>query len=126
MDRMTQILTGLVERSEEGKLNWHTTTTEPQTMLAVLGEVTVVISASGRILSGGKPTYQLHILDQEGRTVEVLKSSDDLESLMGSRPGLATLEQSKALERLFEMARRSAYDIDATLDELSKQLEAIR
>ena len=56
-------------------------------------------------------SYRLDILDESGVTVESLDYQD------------TTQEQDKQLARLYVLARRSAFNIDSTLEKLAKALE---
>ncbi len=55
--------------------------------------------------------YRLDILDESGQTVESLGFQD------------TTPEEYQQLFRLYVLARRSALDIDSTLEKLAKALE---
>ena len=107
MIELGQILEGLVYRTTEGKLNW-SRTVENGRFIASVDAVSVVIMEVG-YFSG--LSYVLDILDESGETVESLRHQD------------TTSEQDEQLARLYVLARRSALNIDSTLEKLAKGLE---
>lgn len=111
MDKMTGILNKLIEKSRDGKITWRDTAGK-QTFMTMLGETGVSIdfdSASG--------VYKLQILDNRGRLIE---------SVSAGGYGLRLRQETLAsMKDLHEVARRSALNIDATLDKLSSHLDAI-
>ena len=100
---LDQVLTGLVRRTEEGILKW-SRTVEGSRFTTSVDTISILIS----IDSEG---YRLDILDESGEVVESLQYAD------------TTVEQDKKLERLFVLARRSAHNIDSTLEKLARGLE---
>ena len=119
MSKITEALEGLINRTEEGKLKWRTSG-DGKEFLTSVDMIAVVI----RQLSSGGPIgrrHQLIIANDEGVTVEMLET-DDLHKTV-PRERLATSEQAQDLDRLFTLARRSALDIDSTLDKLVKGLK---
>lgn len=119
MADMTQILALLIDRSRNRKLAWRTTAS-PNAFLTTLGEVSVAVSMISRGIDD--PHYELEILDQQGRSVESLTTSRS--GLFGEPNPDAKLHNA-CLKQLFEFARRSALDVDSTLDELIRELDAI-
>ena len=117
MAEISQILERLVTRSEDRDLNWRTTA-KPDYYLTTLGEVSVVVGMINRGIDATQ--YELEILDRRGRSVETLTTG----SVFYSEGNLIP-RQASNLKRLFESARRSALDVDTTLDELARQLDAI-
>ena len=59
----------------------------------------------------GRPRYGLDILDESGETVESFRYQD-------TRP-----DEVELLARLYVLARRSALNVDSTLEKLAKALE---
>ena len=118
MDKMTEIMTKLIEKSCDGKITWRDTAGK-QKFLTMLGETGVAIdhdSATG--------VYELQIVDNRGRVIESV-SADEL--LLGNLlPGRSSTQETLAnLKDLHEVARRSALNIDSTLDEIASHLDAI-
>ena len=101
-----QILTGVVRRTAEGKLKWSPSADSDQFVTSV-DAISIVITETGP--SRGR--YRLEILDESGETVDSL---DDQ---------VTTGVQDQELARLYVLARRSALDVDATLEKLAKALE---
>lgn len=120
MDKMTGILNKLTARSRDGKIIWRDTVGK-QKFLAMLGETGVAIdfnSATG--------VYELQILDKRGRLIESVSAGyGAFAELRLSLPGAEKRVDASALRDLHEVARRSALNIDATLDELASHLDAI-
>ena len=102
-----QILDGLVQRTTEGKLKW-SRTVENDRFVTSVDAISIVILQ----LSDYGTHYRLDILDDEtGAIVESLSIED------------TSVEQDQQLERLYVLARRSAFNIDLTLEKLAKALE---
>ena len=104
MTELGQILEGLVQRTTEGKLKW-SRSVETDRFVASVDAISVVIAETRRL------THRLDILDESGQTVESLDYQD------------TTREQDEQLARLYVLARRSALDVDATLEKLAKALD---
>ena len=117
MDRTTQILEKLIERTQEGKVSWHTTV-DPNGFLTTLDTISVIVSSSQPL------EYRVEIQNQDGLPVMIQETPDRL------LKGLVRQEDeqhlSQLLGRLFGLARRSALKVDSTLEELVSHLDAIR
>ena len=107
MIELAQILDGLVARTAEGKLKWSRTAQSDRFTTSV-DTISVVISEVERAV--GK-RYELDILDEGGETVESLTYED------------TSAEQDEQLARMYILARRSAHNINSTLEKLAKGLE---
>ena len=126
MDKMTGILNKLTARSRDGKITWRDTVGK-QKFLAMLGETGVAIDFNSET-----GVYELQILDKRGRLIESVSAGyGAFAELRLSLPGAEKLPRAEkrvdvsALRDLHEVARRSALNIDATLDELASHLDAI-
>ncbi len=119
MSKMSTILQGLISRTEEGKLKWKASIRKNFFLTAV--DTTAV---SIRELDEFLELYRLEIMNRDGFKTVTLETFDKrgTEAL----DSIATSEQSEYLARLYELARRSALDPDATLDKLASDLERIR
>ena len=106
MTNLSQILTGVVQRTEEGKLKW-SLGAENDEFVASVDAISIVINATGR----ARNVHRLDILDESGETVDSLDYNT------------TTTEQNRELARLYILARRSALDVEATLEKLAKALE---
>lgn len=104
MIELGQILSGLVQRTAEGKLKW-TKSVQNGRYIASVDVISVTITEERPL------RYRLDILDESGETVESLGYNDTTE------------EQDEELERLYVLARRSAHDLDSVLEKLAKGLE---
>ena len=107
MIELGQILEGLVQRTTEGKLNW-SRTVENGRFVTSVDAISVVVE---ELQYPADIRYRLDILDESGETVESLRYED------------MTSEQDEQLARLYVLARRSALNIDSTLEKLAKGLE---
>ena len=107
MIELGQILAGVFQRTTEGKMNW-SRAVEKDRFIAAVGEISIVIVETENFFG---TTYRLDIIDEFGETVESLGSPD------------TTDVQERQLGRLYVLARRSALDIDSTLEKLAKDLE---
>ena len=78
---LDQILTGLIQRTDEGKLNWSRTVQQDQFVTSVDTISVMIFEAEGE--------HGLDIIDESGGIVESLRFED------------TTREQDEQLERLF-------------------------
>ncbi len=107
MPDLNAIVIRLVARTEDGKLKWNETPISWQ-YTASVGEIAVRISGPSGL---GKGEYRLSIIDELGRNVETVSSAD--ESPFGE----------SQLRKLFNLARRSALDVDSILERLNRALD---
>ena len=122
MSRMDDVLRGLIKRTEEGKLNWRTSV-DTRGFFSAVDTTSIVVRQLGRNFLPSQERHRLEILNDQGITVEILETQDNLESVPTER--LATKEQAKDLSRLFALARRSALESDMTLEKLARNLERL-
>lgn len=122
MDRMTQILEKLISRTHEGKVNWRPTA-NPDGFLTTLDTIGVIVSSRSNLGFGS--LYKVEIQNEEGVALEIMETPDDVIGFVGQE-GVANQEQSRLIERLFQLARQSALKVDSTLEELANHLDAIR
>lgn len=104
MIELGQILSGLVQRTAEGKLKW-TGAVEDGRFVTLVDAISVTIAEDGSFY------YRLDILDESGEAVESFGSRD------------TTDKEDEELARLYVLARRSAHDVDSILEKLAKGLE---
>ena len=123
MGKIDEILVGLTERTDEGRLKWRTSA-NPNRFVSAVGDIAVVVSLVEQQGLGQDARFRLEILNDQGVTVEAIETVDSF----GFVPehSRATNEQAQSLSRLFGLARRSALDVASTLDQLTKNLDAIR
>ena len=100
---LDQILTGLIQRTEEGKLRW-TRTVQQDRFVTSVDVISVMIYGTGGI-------HSFDILDESGEVVESLRYED------------TTRDQERKLSRLHILARRSALNADSILEKLAQGLE---
>ena len=106
MIEVGQILAGLVQRTTEGKLKWSRAVQSDRFVTSV-DAISVVIME----IDATSSNYRLEILDESGETVESLRYPD------------TSGEEFELLARLYVLARRSALNVDLTLEKLAKALE---
>ena len=106
MIELDQILEGLILRTTEGQLKWSRTVQSARFVTSIDAISIVIIELEA--FHGLE--YHLEILDENGQMVEVLGREN------------TSAEQDKKLERLYVAARRSAHNIDSTLEKLAKAL----
>lgn len=123
MGKIDEILAGLTERTNEGRLKWRTSA-NPNGFVSAVGDIAVIVSLVEQQGLGQDARFRLEILNDQGVTVEAIETVDSFGFLPEHRR--ATNEQAQCLSRLFALARRSALDVNATLDELARNLDAIR
>ena len=108
MIELGQILTGLIQRTDEGNLKW-TRSVQDDRFVTSVDAISLVIGEYDG--NWGNPRYRIDIYDDLG---DVAGSFDIRDT---------TEEQQEQLSRLYELARRSANKIDSTLEKLAKALE---
>ncbi len=116
MIELGQVLEGLVQRTEEGKLKWWPSMGSDRYVTSV-GAISIAIEGTdppsvgvlGQVLSN----CRLEILDEAGEIVESLSSLDTSD------------DHSRLMARLHILARRSAknIDINSVLSRLAEGLE---
>ena len=107
MIELSQILAGLIQRTEEGRLKWKRGALNNRFVTSV-DLISVVIMDMEK---PGPIHYGLDILDESGETVEFLCYP------------YTTAEQDEQLTRLYMLARRQALNADLTLEKLAKALD---
>ena len=112
MIEVGQILVGLVQRTEEGRLKWSRAAQSDRFVTSV-DAISLVIMEINEFIDEGivYSNYRLNILDESGEVVESLGRYD------------TSPEQDEQLARLYVLARRSALNIDSTLEKLAKALD---
>lgn len=127
MNDFDKILDGLLRRTSDQQLQWSRSVSIGEFVTSV-----DVIAVVVRELGGGNtpesyyagtfapPGHQLEIFDAEDNPVAVLQTSGKLSYVAPDRS--ATPEQATQLAQLYELARRSALNTDATLAKLAKAL----
>ena len=117
-----QILEGLIRRTDAAKLRW-LSSVEDDAFLASVDAITVVVTELSKGGFGSHfARYQLQILNDNGDTVAVVETNDEFGMVPEDRR--ATLKQTHQMNRLHQLARRSALNTQATLEKLAKALEA--
>lgn len=120
MSQLDKILDGLIRRTEGGKLKWRRSL-KLNTYVASIDAISVVVREL-RDSRHGVSNYHIEILDAQGALAEALDTNVDNVDNASAR--LPTREQARQLERLYELARRSAVNPTATLEQLVKALES--
>ena len=113
---------GLINRTEEGKLNWQTSVND-DVFFASVDTTGVTIRSLGVEMIVGPERHRLEVLNDNGVTAVVLETPDNY----GLVPpeNIATAEQAQDMNRLFVLARKSALNIDSTLEKLVTDLDRI-
>ena len=108
MTDFDQILKGLIQRTEEGKLKWSRTVRYDR-FVASVDTITLEIV---EVQNFGEPThYRLDLLNEYEEVADSFGFEESSEA------------QDRELERLFRLARRSANNVEATLEKLAKALD---
>ena len=120
MSDLDKILEGLVRRTDDGKLKWRRSVASNEFVTSI-DTISVVIRDLSKSSIFGSGRHQLAILDDRGDAVEVLETDDAFKPVPSAqRP---TPDQVTQLAHLYELARRSALNTQATLEKLAKALE---
>ena len=120
MNQLDKILEGLVRRTADGKLQWKRTVADNEFVTSV-DAIGIVVRELGRNSLGFPHRRQLEITDVNGATVEVMETSGGMVRAPNDRR--ESDERARQLKELYQMARRSALDTQATLEKLAKALE---
>ena len=104
MIELGQILSGMVQRTADGKLKWARSDEDGRFVVSV-NAISVTIAQDGEFF------HRLDILDESGEIVESYVYNDT-----------STAEDDE-LARLYVLARRSAHDVESVLEKLAKGLE---
>ncbi len=113
MNKISEILDGLINRTEEGKLTWQTTVNR-DTFITAVGTIGVRV----KLLDDFLEIHRIEIQNDEGLTVQILQTPD----LVKGSKNQATPEQARQLSCLFALARGSALNADLTLEKLAESL----
>lgn len=112
MNELDKILDGLIQRTSDGKLIWSRAAADDQFATSI-DAISVVVGKSSRF-QGVIPGFpRLEIYNERGDLAEVIQVGDT-----------TAVEQRQKIDRLRELARRSALDTQLTLEKLAKALEA--
>ena len=119
MNEIDQILKELVRRTADGRLQ-RTLSAEDDEFVASIGTVSIIVRQRGFDPLRGGRIHQVEILNEKGRSVEVIQASSALDET-ASNPS-DNLERVRLLDELYAAARRSALDVDATIKQLRESL----
>ena len=119
MNALDQILEELVRRTADDRLQW-TLSAEDDEFVASIGTVSIIVRQQGFDLLRSGRIHQVEILNERGRPVEVIQATTSLDDLAFNSPD--NLERVRLLDELYTAARRSALDVDATIDQLRESL----
>ena len=122
MDKMTPILDKLIKRTQEGKLQW-SATVDPNGFMTHVEEIGVIVRSLGKQSLAGEDRYKVEVLNRDGRISDEFETADEYGLIPDHM--IASAGQSQAMGSLYSLARRSALDSEATLDDLVQQLDAI-
>lgn len=109
MAKIADIITKLLERTNEGKVSWKTTADE-NTFIAVVGNISTEVV--GYTTARARQEVLFRILSSEGREIERYTT----------RVGDGQDISDKLIE-LYAKAKRTALGVDDALDDLLKALE---
>ena len=124
MNHIEDILRKVLKLTESNKIKWRTTV-NPQSFLTVLGNQTIVIDKRSGGLSD--PLYKLELRNSGGSPIALLLSAEYSPS---QQTPIQIPERRQQMERLFELASRSAVDnglreVIERLDKLIEDLEKV-
>ena len=116
MNKLDDILDGLIRRTSDGKLKWNRTPEANQFVTAVDALAVIVRrwDFSHALHAPPEAAFELEIIDEKGSSIETLRT----------RSKQATTGQEQKLSDLHDLARLSALNVQETLDKLAKALEA--
>ena len=113
MNELDQIVEELVQRTADDRLQW-TLSAEDDEFVASIGTISIIVRQQGFDPLRGGRIHQVEILNDRGRSVEVIQASSSLDP--------DNLERVRLLDGLYAAARRSALDVDATIKQLRESL----
>ena len=121
MNDLDKALDGLVRRTTDGKLQWVRSVASNE-FVASIDSISVIIRDTSERSVFGSGHHQLAILGDSGDVVAVLPEFTPLGAPEAPDARRATPERSRQLAQLYNAARRSALNTEATLDKLVKAL----
>ena len=119
MNALDQILEELVQRTADGRLQW-TPSAEDDEFVAAIGTVSIILRQQGFDPFRGGRIHQAEILNERGRPVEVIQTTTSPDDSAFNSPD--NLKRARLLDELYAAARRSALDVDATINQLRASL----
>ena len=112
-EKLTSLVTTLVEKTEEGKVSWNPTVNADE-FVAGFSRYAILIRKDILLDESPIQTYfELLFLNEDGREME------SSVSISGER-GI-----QQRLRKLFTLARRSAYNVEEGLNRLLQEIESI-
>lgn len=118
-EKLTSLVTTLVEKTEEGKVSWSPTVNADE-FVAGFSRYAILIRKDVAVYEFGDTSQETHLellfLNEDGRVMDSKAASPDSLS-----------DQSDDFERLYELftlARRSAYNVEEGIDRLLQELES--
>lgn len=121
MNGLDNALDGLVRRTTDGKLQWVRSVARNE-FVASIDSISVIIRDTSEHSVFGSGRHQLAILGDSGDVVEVLPTFAEFGSPEAPDARRATPEQARQLAQLYDVARRSALNTEATVEKLVKAL----
>lgn len=121
-NKLSNLVAGLIVKTREGGVTWATTLADNQ---FIAGFSRFVVSVRQDFMysededSGAQPFIEVSLLNQNGRTIEATTSYAHGETF---GPGIS--DDYEELLELFILARRSAHDVEESLDDLLQELES--
>lgn len=112
-EKMSNLVTTLVEKTEEGKVSWSPTVNADE-FVAGFSRYAILIRKDILLDESPSQTYfELLFLNENGREME---SSVSISGERGVQ---------QRLRKLFTLARRSAYNVEEGLNRLLQEIESI-
>ena len=119
MNELDQILEELAQRTADDRLQW-TPSAEDDEFVASIGTIAIIVRQRGFDPLRSGRIHQVEILNERGRSVEVIQANTSFDELAFDSPD--NLNRVRLLDELYAAARRSALDADATIKQLRESL----
>jgi hypothetical protein len=100
-----QLVAQLIEATNNGRISWEPTATPDEFTTSFRGKYSVIVANQGSL-------YTFRMLDDSGREMLKLEYNSEYYS-----------DHLSAVERLFELARRTGLRVDQAVDEILHELQ---
>ena len=118
------ILEKLIDRTQEGKIIW-SETADPEVFITNVDTIGVIVKRSN-MGWGGSESFKVEILNSDGMMADEVPTNGAMRARRETPDKSAASKLNDSIKLLHTLARRSALNADATLDDLVHQLDAIR
>ena len=111
-EKLIQMINNLISRTEDGKIEWDSTSTKDQYVTS-LSRYSIAVDLFEKT-TNSDDFYKVSIINELGKIIESATSSD---------LAIESAESSGKLQLLYNLARRRAMGVDFALDKILAELD---